>query len=437
MRPISQTTRSVAIRLVLVALGGATGIIIARALHPEGRGAYAIVVAIATAAMALGHLSLDQASVGLWPGHGEALTANAVVLGPLLGIGAAAAAAGLAAAGALGPQVTRDPAVLALGLLAVPLMTTGLYLGSALMLAGRIRVVDRSQLLSGIVQCGALLAVAAAGRISVAWVVGLWTLAMAAPLALLLPAARPRIRRFDAGLAGRSLSLGARYHPGAVAQYLTQRLDVILLAALASPHAVGLYTVAVTFAELARIPTEALARASLSRQAVADLRVVAAATVKATRMSTALAAVSVAALCLVAPVLLPAGYGAEFAGAVPALFALAPGLFALGAARQVNAYLVRLHRPLTMSASPAVALALNVVAILLLVPRLGIVGCALASSVSYTLIAAIQVARFCRASGTPVGRLLPAPPRLRRRGADPLEDVLVAAEPAAARREVA
>jgi O-antigen/teichoic acid export membrane protein len=438
MRPLSQTARSVVNRLVLVALGGATGIIVARALHPEGRGAYAIVVAIATATMAVGHLSLDQAVVGLWPGRGEALTANAAVLGPLLGIGAAAGAAGLAAAGALGQQATRDPAVLALGLLAVPLMISGLYLSSALMLAGRIRVVDRSQLLSGVVQCGALLTVAAAGRISVAWVIGLWTLAMAAPLVLLMPAARPRIRRFDAGLAGRSLSLGARYHAGSVALYLTQRLDIILLGVLASTHAVGLYTVAVTFAELALIPTEALARASLSRQAVADLKTVVAATVKATRTSTALAAGTVAALCLAAPVLLPAAYGAEFAGAVPALFALAPGLFALGAARQVSAYLVRLHRPLTMSAASVVALALNVVVILVLVPRWGIVGCALASSASYMLIAAVQVARFCRSSGTPIRQLLPSPARLRRRRAgDPLEDVLVAADPAAARGEVA
>ncbi|WP_432837669.1 lipopolysaccharide biosynthesis protein [Dactylosporangium sp. CA-092794] len=433
MRPLPQATRSVAVRLVLVALGGATGIIVARALHPEGRGAYAIVVAIATAAMALGHLSLEQAFVGLWPGRGDALTANGAVLGPLLGT----AAAGLAAAGALGLQATREPGLLALGLLAVPAMITGLYLSSALMLSGRVGVVDRSQLLSGVVQCGALLAVAAAGWITVGWVVGLWTLAMAAPLVLLLPATRPRLRCFDAGLARRALSLGARYHTGAVAAYLTQRLDVILLGALASTHAVGLYTVAVTFAELTRIPTDALARAALSRQAAADLGAVAAATVRATRTSVMLAGGSVAALCLTAPVLLPAGYGAEFAGAVPALYALAPGMFALGAARQVSAYLVRLHRPLTMSAPSAVALALNVVAVLVLVPRLGIVGCALASSVSYVLVAAVQIGRFCRASGTPLRRLLPRPAPLRRRVPDPLEDVLVAADPAAARGEVA
>ncbi len=81
---------------------------------------------------------------------------------------------------------------------------------------------------------------------------------------LLVPAARPRVRRSTHGWPRRSLSLGARYHAGAVALYLTQRLDVILLGVLASTHAVGLYTVAVTFAELARIPTDALARASLA-----------------------------------------------------------------------------------------------------------------------------------------------------------------------------
>jgi len=91
-----------------------------------------------------------------------------------------------------------------------------------------------------------------------------------------------------------------------------------------------------------------------------------------------------------------------------------------------------------MSAASVAALALNVVAILVLVPRWGIVGCALASSASYTLIATVQVARFCRASSTPVWRLLPSPARLRRRRAgDPLEDVFVTADPTPARDEVA
>jgi hypothetical protein len=58
--------------------------------------------------------------------------------------------------------------------------------------------------------------------------------------------------------------------------------------------------------------------------------------------------------------LIPAASGAGFAASVPALFALALGLFVLCAGRQVSAYLLRLNRPLTMSALSFAALGVNV-----------------------------------------------------------------------------
>jgi hypothetical protein len=176
-----------------------------------------------------------------------------------------------------------------------------------------------------------------------------------------------------------------------------------------------------------------------------DLTEAAAFTVRATRVSVLLAGACVTLLCLAAPVLIPLTYGAQFAGSVAAVFALAPGLFALGAGRQVSAYLVRLNRPLTMSVLSVGALVVNVAVNLWAIPRWGIVGCALASSVSYTLIAVVQSVRFARASATPVLGLLPGraeltealgylSARLHRPAA---EHVLVAPEPGAAGLEVA
>jgi O-antigen/teichoic acid export membrane protein len=404
---LSQATRSVAIRLVLVVLGGATGVVIARALQPQGRGAYALVVTVATAAMALGHLSVDQAHVGLWPGRRAAITANSVLLGPALGTLAAVAALVVVASGAMGLDPAAHIGLFLVALLAIPPAMTVLFVNNVLLLAGRAATVDWALLLSSVLQCGALLAVAALGWLTVDWVVWIWAATTAVPLVLLLAVARPRLRHADPGLVRRSLSLGVRYHVGSASLYLTYRLDVLILGAMTSATAVGLYALAVTLAELIRIPTDALARASLSRQAADDLADAAAATIRATRISVLLAVTSVGGLCATAPALVPAVYGHEFAGSVPALFALAPGLLALGMARQVSAYLVRLNRPFTMSAQSVAALALTVAANPLLIPRWGIVGCALASSASYGLIAVVQVTRFCRATSTPAHRLLP------------------------------
>ncbi|GAA1571744.1 hypothetical protein GCM10009827_112130 [Dactylosporangium maewongense] len=455
MRPgqgLPQLTRSVGVRLLLVVLGGTAGVVVARALQPEGRGAYAIVVAVATATMAVGHLSLEQAYVGLWPAREAAVTAGSVVLAPVLGTAAALGAAGLAAAGVFGAAATAAPAVLACGLLAVPAMMTVLHLNTVLMLTGQVRVVDRALLTSGVLQCAALVGVALTGWISVGWVVGIWAVSSAVPLLLQLRAVRPRLPLFDGALARRALGLGVRYHAGSTALYLTYRLDVLALAAMTSARAVGLYTVAVTLAELTRIPTDALARACLAGQAVADLRSAAAATVRATRVSVALGLAAAGGLALAAPLLVPLGYGAAFRPALPAVYALAPGLLALGVTRQLGAYLIRLERPVVMSATSVAALAVNVGLILVLVPRWGIVGCGLAASISYGCLAVVHLVWFCRASGTPAARLLPDPvsalaaaraaaASLRRRndaaaGADPLEDVLVAAQATAARGEM-
>jgi O-antigen/teichoic acid export membrane protein len=189
--------------------------------------------------------------------------------------------------------------------------------------------------------------------------------------------------------------------------YLSNGSGILILGALMSPAAVGLYVLAVSVAELMCLPTEILARMVLSRQAAGDLASAADATIHATRISTLLAAASVGSLALAAPVLIPMAYGADFAGSVAALLALTPGMLALGAGRQVAAYLLRLNRPFAMSALPVGALAVNVALNLVLIPRWGVVGCSFASSVSGVLMVAVQVVRFSRATSTPVRQLLP------------------------------
>jgi len=439
-------------RCTVVALSAATAVVIARTLGPDGRGAYAIVVTLATTALALGHLSVDQAHATRWPVGRRSIMANSALLGPVLGLLTTGIALALLAGGVTGLELHGQRSLVVLALFAVPASMTVMYLSNVLVLDGRVGVVDWSALIGNVLQCGALLATAALGWLSVEWVVWIWAVSAAAPLIPLLAAVRPRWRHVDLRLAGRAIWLGARYHGGSAALYLTYRVDVLILAGLASTAEVGLYTLAVTLAELIRMPTDAYARASLAAQMGGDLAQAAAVTVRATRISVGLAGGCVTALCLAAPVVIPVTYGPGFSASVPALLALAPGLLALGVGRPVSAYLVRLNRPLTMSALSVAALVVNVTVNLWAIPRWGIVGCALSSSVSYTLIAAVHIGRFCRATGTPVRALLPGrgeltglSRRLRtaglrvlaRRPAAPLEDVLVAADPGPAGGQVA
>ncbi|WP_347404772.1 polysaccharide biosynthesis C-terminal domain-containing protein [Micromonospora sp. WMMD1102] len=405
---MGQATWNAVARVLVLGLNAASGVLVARALLPEGRGVTALVIATATTTIALGYLSVEQSHVRLWAGRRDEILANSVLLGPTVGVLAALGSALLLWAGTWFGITVASPELLAMALASVPAGITALYLNGALTLDAQIALVTRSMLYVAVLQFGATALLAAAGWLTPGWVVAIWSASSASALLVLLARERPRLRFWNPGLARRAISLGLRFHPGSAALNLTLRLDVFILGALTSSAAVGLYALAVTVGGFARIPAEAVRGVFLSRQAEGELGDAVEATTRATRISTLLAAISVGGLCATAPVLIPLAYGVAFADSVRAMYALGPGLFLMHAGRQIGAYLIRCDRPLVVSAFPTAALGVNIVLNLVLIPRWGIVGCALAASVSYAVLTLAQVVRFCRMTGVRWRRLLPA-----------------------------
>ncbi|MCW2919500.1 MAG: Membrane protein involved in the export of O-antigen and teichoic acid-like protein [Actinomycetia bacterium] len=404
-----QVAHTVSARAVSLVLTGLSGVVIARALQPEGRGAYYVIVTIAGIALSVGHLSIEQSHVWLWSRteNRAALAANSVVLG--LFVGTLAALAATATVAVLGPDVVPVASYghLAVALTVIPCGMTVLYLNNVLVLRSRVDVVNRAAMLAGTLQCSALLLLGAMTRLSPGWVVGLWALSVAAPLAVLLPASRPRLRQYDASLAYRAIGRGLRYHLGLASLFLLFRSDILILDGLTTTTAVGLYSLAVSLAELTRVGTDAIAQVALPRQMDNDHDGAIAVTARTTRFTAIFAVGSVGLMCAAAPIVIPVVYGSAFSGSVPSLFALAPGLLALGMTRPIGAFLLRLDRPLLGSAMSVAALLINVVLNLALIPDYGIVGSAVASSIAYTMLAGMQGAWFLRATGTPLRQLLP------------------------------
>jgi O-antigen/teichoic acid export membrane protein len=79
----------------------------------------------------------------------------------------------------------------------------------------------------------------------------------------------------------------------------------------------------------------------------------------------------------------PLAYGSDYVGSIAPLLALLPGVVAVGLTRPITAILVRLDRPLVLSAICILALVVNVSLNLVLIPVLGVVGASVASSVAY------------------------------------------------------
>ncbi|MEV6848908.1 glycosyltransferase [Actinoplanes sp. NPDC051411] len=388
-------------------LAAVTGVVISRALNPEGRGIYSVIVTIASTATVLGHLSIGQASVSFWSTDRSAIPTNSLILGPLLGAGSAVltgAAILLVSPGAV-PRSAWP--LLFLALASVPVAVACVHLSTVVLLLGQMTAVNRSVTVSALLQCGALVALSLAGHPSPAAVIWVWVLSGAVPLLFFLPVLRPHLGRGDAGVARRMVGTGLRYQAGLVALNLLSRIDVLILNALVPGAPVGLYTLAVSVGEITHVATNALAQVVLADQAEASLDRATGLTVRSVRASVIMAAGVVSAACLAAPWLVPILYGNDFRGSVPAIFALAPGVLAISATRSVLPYLLRLDRPWLVSGTSFLALAVNVMLNLLLIPRWGIVGCALASSAGWLVLAGCQVTWFTRATGTSPAALLP------------------------------
>lgn len=406
---------SVGARAANVLLGALAGVIVARVLAPDGRGAYAVVVTAAGTAVALSHLSIEQAHLALWreTDRRRAIVANAVALSLVMGVLAALAAfVVVQALGAARLPVYSDVG-LAVALAAVPAALLALYTNSLVALSSRVDALNRGMLLSAVSQTLALVGLAAVDRLTVTAVVVVWALTTAVPLLVTLPVLRPRVRDLSVQVLRAEVSRGLRYHAGVALLFLLFRVDVFLVNGYRTQEEVGLYALAVTLAELVYLVSDSVAQAIVARQASGDEHASTAVTTLAMRVTLCGGGVAVAGLAAVSPVLVPAVYGEAFAGSVPALLVLLPGVLALAVSRPVTALLAARDLPRVVVALSVGAFLLNVVLAVLLIPRLGIVGASLASTLAYGCLCLGYLLAARRVAGLAWSEFVPRASELR------------------------
>lgn len=407
-----QVLASVLVKVAVVFFGAVASVVISRALGPEGRGDYFVIVTVATTARALGHLSLEQAGISMFS-RGVAKWATLKTTVTLVGLatGLVAAASAFMIVVALGPSVVpvSSYAYLMVALLGVPTGIMVLATGSQLLLGDRVPAFNAGKLIAGAIQCLGLIALGLAGRLSVGAVVVLWVLGTAFPLVVYLSASPPRPSQVDLKLARDLVSTGAKYHAGMAALFLLWRVDVLILNARVSSQDVGLYSLAVTLAELAYFITEAVGQAVMSRQVGSTMGVAASFTARVARSNFLFAVLLLTAIVVSSPIAIPVVFGDEYRGSVLPLLVLAPGVIGIAVARAILPYLVRLERPVAVSGLALAALAVNVLLNLALIPHMGITGASLASTVAYGLLALAVVIWLMRSGGLPARELVPRP----------------------------
>jgi O-antigen/teichoic acid export membrane protein len=399
-------------RFGLAALILATDVVIARLLGPAAKGRFTLILLYSQLAALIIGLGLDQA-LGVVAGRSRDDArrgfANAVLW--TFVVGGLGMLASLWLYGVPQGGSPRGPLTLFLpGLSGPQFLYAALALPGELFFAiglfallGRQQVVDYNaiRLLRRAVLLLLVVATAAIARLSldVALVINLVALG-ASVAAIIFAAARGGILslRPDLQLLVEQLRFGFRSVAGSAAERLQFRADAFLVNILLSVSATGVYSIASGLAETLWYLPNALGVVMFSRavDAGADAGRIASTLARTTLAVTVVLAVPVFVL---APWLVELLYGPAFREAGFALRAMLPGIIAYSVVAILSRYVVGRGNPGLGTAVLLAGLAVNVALNLLLIPRLGITGAAVASSISYFVTATFIVTAFRRLSG--------------------------------------
>ena len=190
---------------------------------------------------------------------------------------------------------------------------------------------------------------------------------------------------------GAALSLGVRGQLGNVATFFNYRLDVFVVNYYLSTTEVGLYALGVMVSETLWQVPNAAAMALVPRTARQLDRSGSEFTCLVCRQVFTLASLTAVVVAVLSGWLIPLIFGNKFAPSVPVIWWILPGTIALAVSKVMCADLLARGMPEYSAMFAFVTLLVTVGLDLFLIPRMGIQGAALASSVAY-LINSVLVA---------------------------------------------
>lgn len=388
-------------RIVRLGLTFVSGVLIARLLGPDGKGILAALAVYPTLIISLAELGVRQAAIY----HlGKKFHDERDVIGTVMFLLLFSSLTGVLLCAGLyalidNPNFTHLMIALVLASIPINLAITlfqGILLGKEQI--GKFSVVSwASQLLRLL---GILLFVWFLGWGVMGELVGsLVTGAAAAAYALWLVARHAALSfRFAPKLIKEMLSLGFTYAFALFVISLNYKVDIVILERLVLPEDIGQYTLGVNLAELLWQLPAALGVVVFSRSANAkDPAAFTRNVVKLLRVTLIVAVVGALGLGLTAGFLIPLVYGEAFRPSVGVLRLLLPGIVAFSLFKVLNVDLAGRGRPLLSLIAVGPAVLLNVALNFLLVPRYGVSGAAVASTISYTLAIVLYVWVYARA----------------------------------------
>lgn len=215
--------------------------------------------------------------------------------------------------------------------------------------------------------------------------------------------------RWDPRFARDAVRTGLKGQLGNILTFVNLRLDALLVPVFVSLESAGVYFVATRVSEVVAQVSTAAAAMLFPHVAASTDRTNTVTTERAGRLTLTATLAAGTVLAAVSAPLLGLVFGAGYRRGTWALVLLLVAMLPLGLGRILSADLKGRGRVGVVSIAAGVGAAVTVVADVVLLPRWGIAGAAVASILAYGTTAGVLVIAFCRSTGARPLTLCPRP----------------------------
>jgi O-antigen/teichoic acid export membrane protein len=399
-------------RTVVTLFGTITGIFLARTLGPHDRGLLALVLLFPATLVMLAKFGIPQANVYCVRRERapiEAVTTNCIWLS--IGMGALIGALAWILRGTLLTTVMRDvPAwALLIALCRFPLVLLDNFFSSVLQAVNNFAIYNTRTIFGGLIVLVFTVALWIAGYLDFTGAVLLYAVANPIVLGSLIL----RIRRIipfglrpDWALFKRQMRFGVKSYVQVLTMHFLFRSDVYMVAFFLGPAQTAFYSLALHLAEMILEFPQAVGWVVYPRLASLADGEAHRLTAQACRRTVLLASAGGVGLALLGPFIVTLLYGRAYAPVAGPLPFVVLGIMTLSVFTIITRnFTSRNNQGINIRAG-AVALMSNVALNVFLIPLMGIEGAALATSIAYSIAAAMVLIPYRRESGLTVSELL-------------------------------
>ena len=198
----------------------------------------------------------------------------------------------------------------------------------------------------------------------------------------------------------RTVTYGIKGHIGNILQFFNYRLDMFIVNYFLSPTNVGIYSVSVALAELLWYFPNAVGFVIFPKAASTSDEEMNRFTPNVFQVTLFLTLLGAIGLALIGKLLIELIYSPVFLPAYKPMLALLPGVVLLGGAKVLANEIAGRGYPQLNSINAFIALILTVSFDLILIPKWGVLGASVASSIAYSAIFSVSIGFYLHVSKT-------------------------------------